>query len=72
MIPVGWLQGRKIYVLDVGVFADQHGMPACNPDTTFRVDPITNVPFLHDDPQVGQAFSTVTFSLQFAPHHTPD
>ena len=27
-------------------------MPPCNVDTTFRVDPITNVPFLHDDPQV--------------------
>lgn len=46
------LQGHKIYVLDIGIFAEQQGMPACNPDTTFRVDPITNVPFLHDDPQV--------------------
>lgn len=57
-------------MLDVGVFADQQGMPACNPDTTFRVDPITNVPFLHDDPQVGKPLSTVKSSPQFCtvPH----
>ena len=34
------------------MFAGQHGMAPCDIDSTFRVDPITNVPFLHDDPQV--------------------
>ena len=46
------LQGMKIHVLDLGMFAGQHGMAPCDIDSTFRVDPITNVPFLHDDPQV--------------------
>ena len=46
------LQGHKIYVLDLGMFAEEHGMMFCDIDSTFRVDPITNVPYLHDDPQV--------------------
>ncbi len=46
------LQGRKIFVLDLGIFAESAGLPPCSIDATFRVDPITNVPFLRDDPQV--------------------
>jgi hypothetical protein len=46
------MQGHKIYVLDIGMFAEEHGMMFCDIDSTFRVDPITNVPYLHDDPQV--------------------
>ncbi|BDA47957.1 probable xyloglucan galactosyltransferase GT14 at C-terminar half [Coccomyxa sp. Obi] len=62
-------EGRKIYVLDVGVFADQQSMPACNPDTTFRVDPITNVPFLHDDPQVRNAYLPQYLGQYSGPWH---
>jgi len=46
------LQGRKIFVLDLGIFAESAGLPPCSIETTFRVDPITNVPFLRNDPQV--------------------
>lgn len=46
------LQGRKIFVLNLAIFAESAGLPSCSIETTFRVDPITNVPFLRDDPQV--------------------
>ena len=39
-------------MLDLAIFAEEHGMAPCDIDNTFRVDPITNVPYLHDDPQV--------------------
>ena len=49
------VQGRKIYVLDLSMFAEEHGMAPCDIDNTFRVDPITNVPYLHNDPQASSA-----------------
>ena len=51
------LQGRKIFVLDLAIFAESAGLPPCSIDTTFRIDPITNVPFLRDDPQVRNPLS---------------
>ncbi|CAK0785134.1 hypothetical protein CVIRNUC_008340 [Coccomyxa viridis] len=62
-------EGKKIFVLDVAIFAESAGLPLCSIETTFRVDPITNVPFLREDPQVKNAFLPQYLGQYSGPWH---